>query len=175
VRGGSPRYGFGVRRMAIALLGAFLVAAPAAAAPPRKGIFAPGKSLGNLRLGATPAQVKAAWGSRYGRCRGCPRTTWYFTYRRYKPQGAGVQFRRGRVEAIFTLWAPPGWRTTRGLYIGDNVTHLMSLYGTLARADCPGNYYALTMPSRGGVSVFYVVNEKIFGFALLSFQAAVCR
>src|SRR5919197_4297910 len=154
---------------------AIVVVPAAAAAPPRKGVFVPGKSLGGLRLGMTAAQVKAAWGSDYGRCRGCPQPTWYFTYRRYKPHGAAVQFRRGRVQAIFTLWAPAGWRTNRGLYVGHNVTHLQSLYGTLARADCPGNYYALTLPSRGGVSAFYVVNEKIFGFALLSFKAAVCR
>jgi hypothetical protein len=164
-----------VRRASIALLAALVLAAAAAAAPPRKGVFVPGKSLGGLRLGMTPAQVKAAWGSDYGRCRGCPQPTWYYTYRRYHPHGAAVQFRRGRVQAIFTLWAPAGWRTTRGLYVGDNVTHLQSLYGTLTRADCPGNYYGLTMPSPKGVSVFYVVNEKIFGFALLSFRAAVCR
>ena len=149
--------------------------ATAAAAPPRHGVFAPGQSLGGLRLGATPAQVKGAWGSRYGRCRDCPRPTWYFTYRRFKPRGAAVQFRRGRVEAIYTLWAPRSWRTTKGLRIGDDATRVTSLYGTLARADCPGNYYALTMPTRGGVNAFYVVNEKIFGFGLLNFAVPACR
>lgn len=158
------------------MLAATVVLVPvAAAAPPRKGVFAPGKSLGGLRLGMTPAQVKAAWGSSYGRCRGCAQPTWYFTYRRYKPHGAAVQFRRGRVEAIFTLWAPSGWKTTKGLYVGDNVDRVAGLYGTLARADCPGNYYALTMPTPGGVNAIYVVNEKIFGFGLLSFRASVCR
>ena len=118
----------------ILLLAAAIAFVPvAAAAPPRKGLFAPGKSLGGLRLGMTPAQVKAAWGADYGRCRGCPQPTWYYTYRRYHPHGAAVQFRRGRVQAIFTLWAPSGWKTTKGLYIGDNVTHLQTLYGTLAR------------------------------------------
>ena len=163
-----------MRRLVIAAA-ALLVAAPAAAAPPRHGVFVPGKSLGGLRLGATPTQVKAAWGSRYGRCRDCLRTTWYFTYKRYKPRGAAVQFRGGRVEAIFTLWAPSGWKTTKGLYIGDNVDRVPGLYGTLAHADCPGNYYALTLPTPGGVNAIYVVNEKIFGFGLLSFRASVCR
>jgi hypothetical protein len=167
-----------VRLVAVALVALALGGLPAAsatAAPPRNGVFAPGKSLGGLRLGATPAQVKAAWGSRYGRCRDCPRPTWYFTYQRFKPRGAAVQFRRGRVEAIYTLWAPRGWRTTKGLRIGDDATRVTSLYGTLARADCPGNYYALTMPTRGGVNAFYVVNEKIFGFGLLNFAVPACR
>ena len=162
-------------RRILVLAAALVLVSAAAAAPPRKGLFVPGKSLGGLRLGMTLAQVRAAWGSDFGRCRGCPQPTWYYTYRRYHPHGAAVQFRRGHVQAIFTLWAPAGWKTTKGLYIGDNVTHLQSLYGTLARADCPGNYYALTMPSPKGVSAFYVVNEKIFGFGLLSFRASVCR
>jgi hypothetical protein len=164
-----------MRRALLVFLAALLLAAPAGAAPPRKGVFAPGASLGGLRLGMSTARVKATWGSSYGRCRGCAQPTWYFTYRRFKPQGAAVQFRRNRVDAIFTLWAPSGWKTTKGLYVGDNVDRVTGLYGTLARADCPGNYYALTMPSPGGVNAFYVVNEKIFGFALLSFRAAVCR
>jgi hypothetical protein len=162
-------------RRIFVLAAALVLAAPAAAALPRKGVLAPGRSLGGLRLGMTPAQVRAAWGSDFGRCRGCAQPTWYFTYRRYHSHGAAVQFRRRRVDAIFTLWAPSGWKTTKGLYIGDNVDRVPGLYGTLARADCPGNYYALTMPTPGGVNAIYVVNEKIFGFGLLSFRAAVCR
>lgn len=149
-------------------------AGPAAAAPPRQGVLVPGKSLGGLRLGATPAQVKAAWGPSYGRCRDCLRTTWYFTYRPYKPRGAAVQFRRGHVEAVFTLWAPRGWRTTKGLRIGDDASRVTGIYGSLARTDCTG-YYALVLPTRGGVNALYVVNEKVFGFGLLNFSVPVCR
>jgi hypothetical protein len=163
-----------VRRILV-LAAALVLAAPAAAAPPRKGIFAPGRSLGGLRLGMTPAQVRAAWGSDFGRCRGCAQPTWYYTYRRYHSHGAAVQFRRGRVEAIFTLWAPTGWKTTKGLYIGDNVDRVPGLYGQLAHAECPANYSALTIPTPGGVNVIYVVNEKIFGFGLLGFKASICR
>ena len=162
-------------RRILALAAALLLVPTAAGTPPRKGVFVPGKSLGGLRLGMTPAQVRAAWGTNHGRCRGCAQPTWYYTYRRYHPHGAAVEFRRGRVDAVFTLWAPTNWKTTKGLYIGDNVDRVPGLYGTLARADCPGNYYGLTMPSPAGVNVLYVVNEKIFGFGLLSFRAAVCR
>ena len=162
-------------RSILPLAVAVVLVPTAAAIPPRKGLFVPGKSLGGLRLGMTPAQVRAAWGSDYGRCRGCALPTWYYTYRRFHPHGAAVQFRRGRVDAIFTLWAPSNWKTTKGLYIGDNVDRVPGLYGLLAHADCPGNYSALTMPTPGGVNVIYVVNEKIFGFGLLSFRAPVCR
>ena len=163
-----------MRGTILALLVAAVAVPAAAAAPPRQGVLAPGRSLGGLRLGATPAQVRAAWGSRYGRCRDCRRPTWYFTYRPHKPRGAAVQFRHGRVEGIFTLWAPHGWRTNKGLYIGDNVTHVTGLYGSLARTDCPG-YYALTLPTRGGVSAFYIVNEKVWGFGLFNFLVPPCR
>jgi hypothetical protein len=162
-----------VRRILV-LAAAFVLVPAAAAAPPRHGLLVPGRSLGGLRLGATPKQVRAAWGSRYGRCRDCRRPTWYFTYAVYKPRGAAVQFRHGRVEGIFTLWAPRGWRTTKGVYIGDNVTHVTGVYGNLPRTDCPG-YYALTMPTRGGVTAFYIVNEKIWGFGLFNFLVQPCR
>jgi len=54
-------------RRILVVVAALVLAAPAAAAPPRKGVFAPGRSLGGLRLGMTPAQVRAAWGSSFGR------------------------------------------------------------------------------------------------------------
>jgi hypothetical protein len=164
-----------VRRTILALLVAAVAAPAAAALPPRHGVLAPGRSLGGLRLGMTPAQVRTTWGSDFGRCRGCAQPTWYYTYRRYHSRGAAVQFRRGRVEAIFTLWAPTGWKTTKGLFIGDNVDRVPRLYGQLATTNCPGNYSALTIPTPGGVNAIYVVNEKIFGFGLLGFKASVCR
>ena len=60
---------------------ALLITASAAAAAPRAGIVVPGKSLGGLSLGATTAQVRSAWGSRFGVCRDCRVQTWYFNYR----------------------------------------------------------------------------------------------
>jgi hypothetical protein len=148
-------------------------ATTAAAAPPRAGVLDPGRSLGGLRLGATPAQVRAAWGSAYGVCRGCRVRTWYFTYERFKPQGAGVEFRGGRVSALFTLWSPPGWRTTKGLRIGDPVARVTLLYGPLTRTEC-GAYYALTLPGRG-TTAFYVVGEKVWGLGLIRPGRSPCR
>jgi hypothetical protein len=160
----------------LALLAAAVAAAApaAAAAPPQRGVLVPGRSLGGLRLGATQAQVRAAWGSSFGRCRDCLRPTWYFTFRRFQPQGAGVQFRGGRAEAIFTLWSPKGWRTTKGLRIDDDVTRVTELYGPLARMQCAG-YYALILPTSGGVNAIYIGGERVFGFGLLSFRVPLCR
>ena len=44
----------------VALAAAVVLVPTAAAIPPRKGLFVPGKSLGGLRLGMTPPQVRAA-------------------------------------------------------------------------------------------------------------------
>jgi hypothetical protein len=161
-------------RLPVILVAALVAPATAWAAPPRAGVLDPGRSLGGLRLGATEAQVRAAWGTSFGRCRSCSSPTWYFTYRRYRPQGAGVSFRRGRVEAIFTLWAPPGWRTPSGLRIGDPASRISQLYGPLSRTPC-GQYSALILPMQGGVNVFYVSNRKLWGFGLFDFLVQPCR
>ena len=47
------------------------------------------------------AELKAIWGTSFGRCRDCLRETWYFNYRPFTPQGAGVTFKRGRVVQVF--------------------------------------------------------------------------
>src|ERR671932_1991688 len=98
---------------------------------PQHGILVPGKSLGGVRLGASPAQVERAWGRFHGTCRSCAHRTWYFTYRRFDRKGAGVEFRNGRAAAIFTLWKPPGWRTSRGLTLGEPTARMTALYGAL--------------------------------------------
>jgi hypothetical protein len=163
-----------LRRSAVLLtLAAFAASAPTAAKPPPAGLVVPGKSLGGLRLGMTPRQVRAAWGSDYGRCRACPRATWYYNYAPFKPQGAGVEFERGRVTAIFTLWAPAAWHTPRRLAIGDPAARITQLYGALPRVRC-GRYDALTLP--GPVTTaFYVREEKVWGFGLSRAGAQLCR
>jgi len=163
-----------MRALLVATVAALAVTGASTAAPPRAGVLDPGRSLGGLRLGATESQVKAAWGSSFGRCRKCTSPTWYFNYRRYRPQGAAVSFHQGRVEAIFTLWAPPGWRTPSGLKIGDPASKISQLYGPLSRTPC-GQYSALILPMQGGVSVFYVSNKKLWGFGLLNFLVQPCR
>lgn len=153
---------------------ALALAAGAGAAPPGAGVVVPGASLGGLRLGATEAQVEAAWGRAYGRCRGCALETWYFNYYAFQPKGAGVAFRDGRAASLFTLWQPAGWRTPKGLTLGENVARVTSVYGPLTRREC-GSYYLLEVPRGASVTSFVVVNERLFGFLLRRKSEPACR
>ena len=65
----------------------------------RPACSSPASALGGVRIGMTKQEVQARWGTSFGRCRGCTRETWYFNYRPFDPQGAGVSFARGRVVA----------------------------------------------------------------------------
>jgi hypothetical protein len=163
-----------VRLLALALFALVAaLAAPAPAKPPPAGVLVPGRSLGGLRLGMTPEQVRAAWQSDFGRCRACGHPTWYYNYAPFRPKGAGVEFRSGRVAAVFTLWAPSSWHTPKRLRIGDPTARVTQLYGALPRVRC-GTYDALTMPGRTTTS-FYVREEKVWGFGLSRVEVPVCR
>ena len=151
-----------------------LLSVVTALALPQAGVLAPGRSLGGVRLGETRAAVVARWGNSFGVCRGCERPTLYWNYTRFDPQGAGATFRRGRVVAVVTLWAPSGWRTTKGLLVNDNEARVTELYGALPRVGCEG-YEALTLRSRGAVTAIYVRLGTVWGFGLMRPQVPVCR
>lgn len=154
------------------MLGTLAVALALAA--PTSGTLVPGRSLGGLELGATKAEVRAAWGARFGRCRSCATETWYFNFRRFDPKGLGVEFRGGRVAALFTLGRPDGWRTREGLRLGDHAARVTELYGALARRACRG-YDALTLPRAGATTAFYVFDGRVWAFALVGPRSGVCR
>ena len=151
-----------------------VLAVPAAQAAPTRGELVPARSLGGLQLGATKAEVRAAWGVRFGRCRSCSRETWYFNFRRFDPKGLAVEFRGGRASALFTLWQPAGWRTREGLRLGEHAARVTEVYGALARQSC-GSYDALTLPGRGAVTAFYVAGDRLWAFGLLEPRSAICR
>ena len=162
-----------VRVLVATAVSALLLAAPAAATPPRAGVVVPGVSLGGLALGMTPAQVRSAWGSGYGLCRGCAATTWYYTYRPFTQQGAGVAFWKGRVAALYTLWAPPGWTTPKRLTIGDPAAKITLLYGPMPLEQCFG-YSALILRRGATLTAFYVVDTKVYGFGLTRYGRSPC-
>jgi hypothetical protein len=145
-----------------------------ALALPSQALVVPGRSFAGLRLGATAARVRAAWGPRFGRCRDCARPTWYFTYAKFQPQGAGVSFRNGAAEAYFTIWSPPGWHTDRGLTVGDPAARVTQLYGVLPRVEC-GTYAALVLRRGRTATHFYLYRDQVWGFGLSSAGAPVCR
>ena len=141
---------------------------------PAKGVVVPGASLAGVQLGATQAQVRAAWGRRYGRCRDCAQPTWYYTYRQFQPQGAGVTFRNGRASALFTIWAPPGWHTNRGLAVGQSEAQVAALYGYLARTEC-GTYAALVIRGSRVDTQIYVYKNEVWGFGLSRAGSPPCH
>jgi hypothetical protein len=148
-------YGRGVRVLILAL-GLLL---------PNPGVLVPGKSLGGVSLGMTHAQVRAHWGDSFGHCRGCAQETWYFNYNAFHPEGAAVRFAKGRVDAVWTLWQPAGWRTTSGLLLDVPAAEINVHYGTLVTITC-GSVQALIRTKGRVTSVFYVFNGKVWGFGL---------
>ena len=166
----------GLRRGRAALLAAaaaLLLAVPAAAAPPDPGVLVPGQSLGGIRIGMTKAEVRAHWGTSFGLCRSCTRETWYFNYRPFTPQGAGVSFARGRVAHVFTLWQPLGWRSVDGVALGELEAEVGRVHDVLARVSC-GRYAALVERGRRAKTAFYVYDGVVWGFGLMRRAASPC-
>ena len=100
--------------------------------------------------------------------------TWYFNYYAFQPKGAGVSFRDGRAVALFTLWQPADWHTTKGLELGESVARVTAVYGPLTRREC-GSYYLLELPQGAAVTSFVVVYERLFGFLLRRKSEPACR
>lgn len=141
---------------------------------PKQGVLVVGKSLGGVRLGMTPAQVTQTWGTNHARCRGCKLRTWYFNYRAFRPEGGAVRFRKDRVDAVWTLWSPRGWRTRGGMRLGAPGLEVNARYGALVQIPC-GNYRALIL-TRGDVTTsFYVYGQKLWGFGLGRPGTTPCR
>jgi hypothetical protein len=147
-----------------------LAAAVLATALPQHGVLVPGQSLGRVELGDTATQVQRKIGRFYGVCHGCAQPTWYFTYKKFEAQGLGVEFRKGRVDAVFTLSTPPGWSTDGGLDLGAPQKSLPKLPSVTCK-----NYTALVARSPGAVTAYYVAQGELFGFGLVRPRAAVCR
>jgi hypothetical protein len=141
---------------------------------PQQGILVAGESLGDVRLGATETQVRTAWGPRVGVCRGCPRRTLYFTYASFDQVGAGAEFVRGRAVALYTLWSPTGWRTNRGVRLGDPELSVVSEYRGMLRTEC-GHYYALSLRRGRVVTAFWFRNESLWAFGIQRSSVPLCR
>jgi len=162
------------RALLCALVAACAVASAAAAALPKPGTLVAGSALGGVPLGASAGEVRARLGSSFGVCDGCAETTWYYTYAKFTQPGLAVQFRRGAVDAVYTIWQPHGWRTNRGVVLGDPSAAAFSAYRGLVSRACAG-YSALVLRGRAAVTVFYVLDDKLWGFAVQRPRVPVCR
>ena len=160
------------RTLVCAAVAALASAAPAAAALPLHGSLVPGRALGGARLGEPAAQVAAALGF-HGVCRGCVRTTWYFTYRPFDRHGLAVELDRGRVVGLYTLWQPEGWTAPGGLALGAFRAQITDAAGTLIPTFCSG-YLALVKASHGVRTVYYVFAGKLWGFGLFALGTNEC-
>jgi hypothetical protein len=130
----------------------------------------PGRSLGGVRLGEPAAEVRRHLGTRYGVCRGCATTTWYFTYKPFDDRGLGVELTRGRVSAVYTLWQPAGWKTPGGLTFGAPEATVTAAAPGAVPVACLG----YTQLMKGG-SAYEIVNGSLYGFGLFRERASPCR
>ena len=140
---------------------------------PQHGVLVPSRSLGGVQLGMTRAEVRQVWGATHGRCRGCAHETWYFNYEKFHAEGAAVRFRKGRVDATWTLWKPPGWRVGK-LELGASSAALADRWGALLTIPC-GSYEARILTKRGVTTVFYVYADQLWGFGLSRPRDSPCH
>jgi hypothetical protein len=154
---------------------ALALAAPAAAGLPQAGALVPGRSLGGVSLGESPHAVRAALGMFYGACRDCPRKTWYFTYRPQGRRGLAVEFARGRVSGVYTLWRPARWHAPHRLVVGAPVLSVHRLARASTTVACPGGYEVLVRDSAHARSAYYLYGGKLWGFGLFPRRGNPCR
>jgi hypothetical protein len=164
-----------MRRSLIAsALTAFVLAGSAAAGLPKAGALVPGRSLGGVRLGESPRAVRAELGRSYGKCHGCSRTTWYFTYEPFTQQGLAVEFNDDRVSAVYTLWRPHGWYAPRGLRFGATPLTVHDRVGTLRTIVCHG-YTALVRDTLEARTAYFLNAGRLWAFGLFRRGANPCR
>jgi len=162
------------RSLFATILIALALAVPAAAGLPKAGVLVPGRSLGGVRLGESPRAVRAKLGTFYGACRDCPRRTWYFTYGPFDRHGLAVEFTRGSVSGVYTLWRPRGWHAPHRLGFGTSALAVHRLTGASRTVPC-GDYDALTRDTAHARTAYYLLNGRLWGFGLFARGAAPCR
>jgi hypothetical protein len=162
--------------MRVALIGlvALLLVPTATAALPHTGTLVPDRSLAGVRLGQTEGQVRAVLGSSYGVCRGCARPTWYYNLQPFDSHGLGVEFTRGRVSAVYTIMEPPGWLGPKNIVLGVNSGEVSASAGPLVVVTCPG-YAAWVADGKRARTVYYILNDILWGFGLMRRHADPCR
>jgi hypothetical protein len=181
----SPRY---PGRTLVLVVAVLLVLTPhahaweaRAAKLPAHGIFITGVKLAGVKLGYTQTQVTAVLGKNYTLCTPansgnlCKEPVMLFEYTRGEPLGLAVRLHNGKVGAVFTLGAVPGWKTAEGLKIYDPVSNIYKLYpAATSYTKCVG-FEALSMKKGSVTTSFYTASGVIYGFALTAATEKVCQ
>jgi hypothetical protein len=141
---------------------------------PQQGVLVPGRSLAGVELGASERQVRRALGPNVGVCRDCPRRTLYFTRARFDQTGVGAEFVRGRAVALYTVWMPTGWRTSRGVSLGAPELQLVNAHRGTLRTEC-GHYATLALRRGRVVTTFWVRDGILWAFGIQRPSAPLCR
>ena len=141
---------------------------------PSRGLFIPGVSLAGVKIGDTMTRVKAVWGPRYKTCPYCTDVTWLFEYRSGEPLGAAARFENKRVVAVFTLGSPAGWKTDKGLKMGDGIASVYTFFPNNGFKRCIG-FDAVTARTGNVTSAFYSAAGVIYGFAMVIPSMTVCQ
>ena len=91
----------------------------------------------------------------------------------FAPRGIGVEFRGGRVDAYFTLGAPP-WRTAKGLRVNDPAEAISKLYGPAPPIVCTG-YEVVQVVHGDTLLLVYLNGTQVYGLGLAARSVNPCR
>jgi hypothetical protein len=141
---------------------------------PMRGVVIPGVSLAGIRIGDTEQHVREVWGSNFVTCKYCSDPTWLYEYESGEPLGTAARFQKGKVVAVFTLGSPAGWRTNKGLYIGDPISNAYQFFSRTGATRCIG-FDAITMRQGNVVTAIYSSAGVVYGFALVTPAMTVCQ
>jgi hypothetical protein len=141
---------------------------------PTRGIVVPGVSFAGIKLGDTEQRVRAVWGNNFKTCDYCTDTTWLYVYSGAEPLGAAVRFRKNKLVAVFSLGSPAGWKTDKGLFMGDPIANVYTYYGQTGTTRCIG-FDALTVRIGASTTAFYSAAGVVYGFALIGPGLSACQ
>ena len=142
--------------------------AQSAAAFPSKGVVVPGVSFAGIKLGDTEQHVRVGLGKpfhdRAASVPTRPGSTPIAVASRSERECASA---RTVVVAVFSLGSPAGWKTDKGLNMGDPVSNVYNYYGNTGTTLCLG-YDTLTVRVGNAVTAFYSAAGVVYGFALVA-------
>ena len=141
---------------------------------PMRGVIIPGVSLAGVKIGDTEQRVRRLWGGNFVTCKYCSDATWLYEYQNGEPLGAAARFQKGKVVAVFSLGSPSGWRTNKGLYIGDPISNVYQYFPRTGTTRCIG-FDAITIRTGKVVTAVYSSAGVVYGFALVTPSMTVCQ